>query len=51
MADTLIEYGIQAFWNFSHYDLKINHSDVIVENVHLGDSIMTLSYGLNNIRK
>lgn len=51
MADKLIEYGIHAFWNFSHYDLKINHSDVIVENVHLGDSIMTLAYGLNNIVK
>ncbi|MBQ7008694.1 MAG: redox-sensing transcriptional repressor Rex [Ruminococcus sp.] len=51
MADTLVEYGIRAFWNFSHYDLKINHSDAIVENVHLGDSIMTLAYGLNNIRK
>ena len=49
MADKLMSLGIKAFWNFSHYDLKIAHSDVVVQNVHLGDSLMTLSYGLNSI--
>ena len=49
VANLLVAYGIQAFWNFSHYDLLIAHSDVIVENVHLGDSLMTLSYGLSNL--
>lgn len=48
-ANKLVSYGIHAFWNFSHYDLSIAHKDVIVENVHLGDSLMTLSYGLNSI--
>lgn len=48
LADKLIALGIKAFWNFSHYDLKVSHKDIIVENVHLGDSIMTLSYGLTN---
>lgn len=48
-ADRLIRCGIKAFWNFTHYDLKIGHSDVIVENVHLGDSLTTLSYGLNSM--
>ena len=51
VADRLVSLGIHAFWNFSHYDLKINHSDVIVENVHLGDSLMTLSFGLNNLNQ
>lgn len=46
-ANKLVSYGIRAFWNFSHYDLSIEHSNVIVENVHLGDSLMTLSYGLS----
>lgn len=46
LADKLIALGVKAFWNFSHYDLKVSHKDIIVENVHLGDSIMTLSYGL-----
>ena len=49
LADKLVSLGIKAFWNFSHYDLKMSHSDIIVENVHLGDSIMTLAYGLTNL--
>ncbi|MCD8095344.1 MAG: redox-sensing transcriptional repressor Rex [Ruminococcus sp.] len=47
IADTLVVMGIKAFWNFSHYDLSIGYDDIIVENVHLGDSLMTLSYRLN----
>ena len=47
MAEQLIGYGIKAFWNFTHYDLRMEHKDVLVENVHLGDSLTTLSYGLN----
>ena len=49
LADTLIECGIKAFWNFTHYDLKVTHKGVAVENVHLGDSLTTLSYCLNNL--
>ena len=49
LVNTLIECGIQAFWNFTHYDLKVTHKGVVVENVHLGDSLTTLSYCLNNI--
>ena len=49
LANTLIECGIKAFWNFTHYDLKVTHKDIAVENVHLGDSLTTLSYGLNNL--
>jgi len=46
-ADVLISFGIRAFWNFSHYDLALTHHNVVVENVHLGDSMLRLSYGLN----
>ena len=48
IANKLISCGVKAFWNFTHYDLRVQHSDVIVENVHLGDSLTTLSYGLNS---
>ena len=48
LADKLVSLGIKAFWNFSHYDIKISHKDAVVENVHLGDSIMMLSYALTN---
>lgn len=48
LADKLVALGVKAFWNFSHYDIRITHKDVVVENVHLGDSIMMLSYALTN---
>lgn len=44
LADQLIALGIRGFWNFSHFDLRINNPQIIVENVHLGDSLMTLAY-------
>lgn len=47
IADTLVRMGVKAFWNFSHYDLSIGYDDIIVENVHLGDSLLTLTYGVN----
>lgn len=43
----LVPLKIKGFWNFSHYDLLDKHSDIIVENVHLSDSLMTLSYKIN----
>ncbi len=46
VADDLAKYGIKAIWNFTPVDLKINNHEVIVENVHLIDSLLTLSYFL-----
>lgn len=48
MAELLCDYGIKGIWNFASTDLEIVNSDVIVENVHLTDSIMRLSYKLRN---
>ncbi len=48
VAQHLIDLGIRGFWNFSHYDFSIEYPDVLVENVHLGDSLATLSYAVNN---
>ncbi len=47
-AERLINLGVDCFWNFSHYDLSLNFDHVIVENVHLGDSLMTLCYRIND---
>lgn len=47
VSQTIVECGVKGIWNFSHIDLK-TPPDVIVENVHLTDSLMTLSYKLNN---
>ncbi len=46
VVQKLTELGIKGFWNFSHYDITDAHPDAIVENVHLSDSLMTLSYRL-----
>ena len=45
-ANLLVENGIKAIWNFAHLDLAVPE-DVIVENVHLSESLMRLSYDLN----
>ena len=45
---TLVEAGVKGFWNFSHYDLVVDYPQLVVENVHLGDSLMSLSYRLRN---
>ena len=37
--------GIKAIWNFAHVDLQVP-GGVQVENVHLSDSLMKLSYML-----
>jgi redox-sensing transcriptional repressor len=46
LADRVGKLGIKGLWNFSPMDLKIPY-DVIVENVHLSDSLMVLGYTLN----
>lgn len=44
-ANHLVELGIKAIWNFAHLDLELPE-DVVVENVHLSDSLMQLSYNI-----
>lgn len=46
IVERLIALGVRGFWNFSHYDINYVYPDAVVENVHLGDSLMTLSYRL-----
>lgn len=48
IVDRLLACGVHGFWNFSHYDIRHEHPEAIVENVHMGDSLMTLSYRMNN---
>lgn len=47
LVERLIACGVKGFWNFSHYDIAHQHPDVVVENVHMGDSLLTLSYRMN----
>ena len=48
VSDILVRNGIKAIWNFAHTDLNLP-DEVIVENVHLTDSVMTLSYKLSEL--
>ena len=45
-AAMLVRHGVRGFWNFSHYDLALDHEGIAVENVHLGDSLSTLCFRL-----
>lgn len=44
LTDRLVDLGVQGFWNFSHYDIALEHPEVAVENVHFTDTLMRLSY-------
>lgn len=46
IAEKLVECGVTAFWNFAHTDLSFS-DDIIVENVHLSESLMKLTYRIS----
>ena len=46
IASDLARWGIKGIWNFAPTDLHLP-DEVIVENVHLADSLMKLSYKLS----
>ena len=47
IARVVADAGVKAIWNFAHTDLNLP-DDVIVENVHLSESLMRLSYTIAN---
>ena len=47
VADMLVNTEIKGIWNFAHTDLKLP-KHIIVENVHLSDSLMSLSYRIGH---
>ena len=47
VAAKLEELGVAAIWNFTPTDLKVS-DEVCVKNVHLNESLMTLSYNLRH---
>lgn len=44
VAEVIVDAGVKGIWNFANMELKLNNKDVIVENIHLGDSLMALCY-------
>ena len=45
VANILVDNGVRAIWNFAHTDLNLPEN-IIVENVHLSESLMRLSYNI-----
>lgn len=50
VAERLVQNGVRAIWNFAHVDLNVPEG-IQVENVHLSDSLMKLSYNINRYMK
>lgn len=48
VAEQLAACGIKGIWNFAHVDLRLP-GHIQVENVHLSDSLMKLSYNLSSV--
>lgn len=48
VAANLMEMGVRAFWNFAATDLNLPNN-AAVENVHLAESLMSLSYNMMNL--
>ena len=46
-AERLIALGIPGIWNFTGFELDRLNAGTVVENVHIGDSLMTLCYELH----
>ena len=47
MAVNLEKWGVKGIWNFAPIDLHSSSDKVCIENVHLSESLMTLSYAIN----
>jgi redox-sensing transcriptional repressor len=47
VSEIMINAGVRGIWNFANMELKISSPGVIVENIHLGDSLMKLCYELS----
>lgn len=50
VAERLAKTQVRAIWNFAHVDLNLPEG-VQVENVHLSDSLMKLSYSISRYMK
>ncbi|MBO4339208.1 MAG: redox-sensing transcriptional repressor Rex [Clostridiales bacterium] len=48
IVEQLVKLNVKGIWNFTHYNILGDFPSLSVENVHLSDSLMTLSYQLNN---
>ncbi len=50
VAKRLTACGIEAIWNFTNVDLTKPDSQILVENIHFSDSLLSLSYYMSERR-
>lgn len=48
VASIMVDAGVRGIWNFANMELRVDNESVVVENIHLGDSLMTLCYEIKS---
>ena len=48
LTDQLVEMGVMGFWNITNIELNSSVPGVEFEEIHLSDSVLTLSYRISN---
>ena len=48
VVDMLLAGGVTGIWNFANMELDEDYGDAVVENIHLGDSLMKLTYEMKS---
>lgn len=46
IVEALLNGGVSGIWNFANMELSLDRDDIVVENIHLGDSLMKLCFDL-----
>jgi redox-sensing transcriptional repressor len=45
-AHSLLSYGIKSIWNFTNVELELDEEDIVVEDIHFSDSLLSMGYYL-----
>ena len=48
VAMTMARAGVKGIWNYANTELELDYDGVVVENIHLGDSLMRLCYEIKS---
>ena len=48
VASTLTHAGVRGIWNYANTEINLKRDGIVVENIHLGDSLMTLCYEIKS---
>ena len=51
VAERILDTGIKGVWNYTNMELDLSSHGIAVQNVHLGDTLMTLCYAIKEQEK